>query len=137
MKKSKHNTKSKHESVSKIAKNTPKAILLVVLCTFLTSTGQILWKIGANNVGTVSSILSNWPLLLGYLAYGLGAGLLVGSLKYGDLSMLYPFISLSFVWVNIASIFLFGEYISVLNWLGITAILVGVSLIGYGSSKCN
>ena len=127
--------KNKHDIKQKTAKNTPKAILLVILCTFLTSTGQILWKYGASNVGTVSSILNNWPLLLGYLVYGLGAGLLVGSLKYGDLSMIYPFLSLSFVWVNIASIFLFGEFVSIINWLGVSAILVGVSLIGYGSSK--
>ena len=132
-----HSKKSSQDITSKstTVKNTPKAILLVILCTFLTSTGQILWKLGANNMSSAATIFHNWPLLLGYLVYGLGAGLLIGSLKYGDLSMLYPFVSLSFVWVNIASIFIFGEFVSILNWVGITSILIGVSLIGYGSSK--
>ena len=74
-------------------------------------------------------------MILGFVCYGLGAILLIIALKYGDLSLIYPFIALSFVWVNIASIFLFGEFISTINWIGIAAIMLGVSLIGYGGSK--
>jgi len=118
-----------------VKKNTFKAIILVILCTLLTSSGQVVWKYASNNISSVNSIFHNWPLLIGYLLYGLGAIILIGSLKYGDLSILYPFIALSFVWVNIASILLFGEHVNLLNWLGILAILLGVGLVGKGSKE--
>jgi multidrug transporter EmrE-like cation transporter len=112
-----------------------KPILLVVLCTLFTSSGQILWKLGAGNLNSFIEIITNIPLIMGFVCYGLGAILLIISLKYGELSLIYPFIALSFIWVNLASIFLFGEFIAVINWVGIAAIMLGVSLIGYGGSK--
>src|SRR3989339_322802 len=80
-------------------------------------------------------ILINIPLWIGFICYGLGSLLMILALKYGDLSLVYPFIALSFVWVNILSIIFFSEHVKILNWLGITAIIIGVSLIGYGSSR--
>ncbi|MGV8150725.1 MAG: EamA family transporter [Candidatus Woesearchaeota archaeon] len=112
-----------------------KAILLVITCTLFTSIGQILMKMGAAKTGSFFDVITNVPLILGFLSYGIGAVLLIISLKYGELSLVYPFIALSFIWVSILSIYLFNEHVSVWNWLGLTAILIGVSLIGYGSSK--
>ena len=128
------------KKISKIHKTplhrTPlKVIFMVILCTLFTSSGQILWKLGSASVEGVSSFILNPLLLLGFVCYGLGAGLLIIALKYGELSVLYPFIALSFIWVNVFSIFIFGELISIVNWLGILSILLGISLIGYGSGK--
>lgn len=110
-------------------------IFLVIICTLFTSSGQIFWKYASTNLDNFVSVITNIPLILGFVFYGLGAILLIIALKYGELSIIYPFIALSFVWVNIASLFLFGEFISVFNWLGIISIIAGVSLIGYGGSK--
>jgi len=112
-----------------------RAIFLVILCTIFTSTGQILWKIASKNLNSIHSIITNIPLIIGFICYALGAILLIISLKYGKLSILYPFVALSFIWVNIASIFIFKEVVSIYNWIGIFIIILGVSLIGYGSSK--
>jgi multidrug transporter EmrE-like cation transporter len=112
-----------------------KPILLVILCTLFTSSGQILWKLASKNLNSFTSIITNVPLIIGFVCYGVGAILLIISLKYGDLSLVYPFVALSFIWVSIASIFLFNEFISIINWTGIAAIMLGVSLIGYGGSK--
>jgi hypothetical protein len=49
--------------------------------------------------------------------------------------LVYPFVALSFIWVSIASIFIFGEIMLLINWIGIVAIILGVTIIGYGSSK--
>lgn len=116
-------------------KQNKKAILLIIICTIFTSIGQILMKIGSENTSSFLEIITNIPLILGFVSYGIGAVLLIISLKNGELSLVYPFIALSFIWVSILSIYLFNEHVSVLNWLGLTAILVGVSLIGYGSGK--
>ena len=67
--------------------------------------------------------------------YAIGAMLLIVALRDGELSVLYPIIALSFVWVTLISIFLFHEYVSAYNWVGVAAILLGVSLIGYGSKN--
>jgi multidrug transporter EmrE-like cation transporter len=119
----------------KAAHKALKPILLVILCTLFTSSGQILWKLASKNLNSFIGIITNIPLILGFIFYGVGAILLIISLKYGDLSLIYPFIALSFIWVNIASIFIFGEAISIINWMGIISIMLGVSLIGYGGSK--
>lgn len=112
-----------------------KPIILVILCTLFTSTGQILFKQSASHLDSFFEIITNIPLYAGFFFYALGAVLMIISLKYGDLSLVYPFIALSFVWVNIASIALFQELITMINWIGIFAIILGVSLIGYGSSR--
>lgn len=116
-------------------KNNKLAIILVIICTIFTSVGQILMKLGTAKTGSILEIITNVPLILGFVAYGVGAVLLIISLKYGELSLVYPFIALSFIWVSVASIYLFNEHVSIINWLGLTAILLGVSMIGYGSGK--
>ena len=126
-------TRTKQDTIS--IKSIAKPIIYVVLCTLFTATGQILWKLGAGNTSSIISIITNIPLLSGFVSYAIGAVLLILALKYADLSIVYPFIALSFIWVNIASIFIFKDQISVLNWLGILAIFVGVSMIGLGSRK--
>lgn len=115
--------------------NNLRPIILVTLCTIFTSAGQILFKVASKNLNSVDQIIINIPLWIGFICYGLGSLLMILALKYGDLSLVYPFIALSFVWVNVLSIIFFQEHVKILNWLGITAIIVGVSLIGYGSSK--
>ena len=64
----------------------------------VTAAGQLLFKFGLNRlVLTPIEMIMNYPLILGFLFYGLGAVLLIIALKYGELSVLYPVISLSFV----------------------------------------
>jgi multidrug transporter EmrE-like cation transporter len=118
------------------AHSTPMGIIaLVIVCTLLTSTGQIFLKLSSGSLVSFVSIFSNYYLWIGMAFYGLGALLLIIALKHGELSVLYPFIALSFVWVTILSIVLFHEHVSFHNWLGIASILAGVSCIGYGSGK--
>ena len=118
-----------------ISSSSLKAIFLVVLCTIMTSAGQVLWKLSTKNINSFFSAITNPLLILGFVCYGVGAVLLILALKRGNLSVLYPIVALSFVWVTIVSIFLFSENVNVYNWLGVLAILFGVSLIGYGSSR--
>jgi len=63
--------------------------------------------------------------------------ILVVSLKYGELSVLYPIIALSFVWVNIISFELLGESLNTFKWAGVSLIIIGVTCIGFGSKNEN
>ena len=111
-----------------------KPILIVIFCTIFTSAGQVFLKIGSNHITNLVSAF-NLSLIVGLILYAIGAILLIVALKYGDLSLIYPFIALSFVWVTILSIYLFHDKVFFINWVGILCILLGVSLIGQGGRK--
>ena len=48
--------------------------------------------------------ITSVPLFCGYFLYGLGAVLFTLALRDGELSVLYPVISLTYVWVAILSV---------------------------------
>lgn len=107
------------------------AIFLVILATLLTTTGQYFLKIGATKISDIQHIF-NTSLIIGLLIYGFAALLLILSLQRGELSLVYPFIALSFIWVTLVSRFFLQEVISFTQWFGIFAIVFGVSFIGFG-----
>lgn len=113
------------------------AILLVIFVTFLTSTGQILYKIGADRIiwEEIMSIVLNYHLMLGVAIYLISAVLLIIAFKGGELSVLYPFIATSYVWVNIFAAIVLNESLNFYKWLGVFVIIIGVSFIGWGSKQ--
>ncbi|MFH1064831.1 MAG: EamA/RhaT family transporter [Candidatus Woesearchaeota archaeon] len=117
-----------------MAHTRPWAIALVAFCTLLTAAGQLLFKLGLNAfVPTFWGVVTNYHLLLGFFMYGIGAILLVIALKYGELSVLYPVVALSFVWVLMLSVSFLDEPVGILRSVGVASILLGVSAIGKGS----
>jgi len=114
-----------------------QAIFLMFLCTIFTSTGQILWKLGLRNVsfGNMFSFF-NVPFILGFVFYGVGAMLMLVAFKSGELSILYPIIATSYVWVSLFSPMIFpSDSMNGLKWIGIGIIMISVCLLGYGSSR--
>jgi multidrug transporter EmrE-like cation transporter len=59
--------------------------------------------------------------------------LVVLALRGGQLSILYPIVALTFVWVAILSPMYFHDAISIPKIAGLTLIVAGVSFIGAGS----
>lgn len=117
-------------------KTQPWAIVLVLFITALTSSAQLLYKMGADRLSfDLLMLLSNWPLLLGMLIYGIGAVLLIIALKHGEVTILYPVIATSYIWVTLFSWILFGESISYLKLMGIISIVVGIVFISFGSKQ--
>jgi len=117
-------------------KTQPWAIFLVLFITALTSSAQLLYKIGADRLSwDLSQLIYNWPLLLGMVVYGMGAVLLIIALKHGEVTILYPVIATSYIWVALFSWILFGESISYLKLVGIISIVVGIVLISFGSKQ--
>jgi uncharacterized membrane protein len=60
--------------------------------------------------------------------------LFIPALKGGDLSVLYPFVALAYIWVSLLSVKFLGEKMNKFKWLGIALIIIGVSFIGIGSN---
>lgn len=116
-------------------KEVNKAVLLMIICTVFTSLAQLFLKSGVARINwSLLGIITNWVLVLGVIFYGLGALIMLFALKQGELSLLYPFLSLSYVWVPILSIFFLGEKLVLMQWLGIALIIIGASIIRRGAS---
>jgi multidrug transporter EmrE-like cation transporter len=111
-------------------------VLLVCFCTLLGATAQILMKFGMTNFKLQPmALLTNFPLIAGYALYGLFTLLLVIALREGELSMLYPIISLGYVWVTGLSYFIFHDQLNTPKSIGITSIMIGVAVLGQGGKK--
>ncbi|MBI2138448.1 EamA family transporter [Candidatus Woesearchaeota archaeon] len=111
------------------------AMLLMLLTTVLTSAAQLLYKAGSASLSfDILSILANIPLLAGLALYALGAVLMIKAFKAGEVTVLYPIVATSYIWVSLFSIPLFGEKISSLQWSGILAVVIGVVIISRSSN---
>ena len=107
---------------------------LIVVGGFVGSFAPILLKLGMNTVHrhNLAQSFFNKYLIAGLFIYALSYIMSIPALKGGDLSILYPLLALSYIWVSIFSIFLLSEKMNRIKWLGIFLIIVGVSLIGLG-----
>lgn len=112
-------------------------MLLVFCCTVLGAAAQVLIKTGANALphpSVLQMATSPW-LLSGYCLYGMSTVLLVLALRHGQLSLLYPVISLTYVWVTILSVVVFHEVMNPYKVAGIVLIVMGVGVLGLGGKK--
>ena len=115
-----------------------RALLMVTSCTIIGAFAQLLIKSGANtlpghlsfDVASLLAIVTNIKVIAGYSLYGINTLLLVLALRHAELSILYPIIALTYVWVSLLSIFVLHEN---MNWdraIGIALIVFGVAVIG-------
>tara|TARA_Y100001968_G_scaffold331261_1_gene385359 strand:+ start:5065 stop:5415 length:351 start_codon:yes stop_codon:yes gene_type:complete len=109
------------------------SIFLACICTIFTSSGQYFLKIGADSFDDEIKSFLNIYLFAGLFLYVIGGILLILALGKGDLSLVYPLISLSFVWVFLISFFILNEAISLVNWFGLLTIISGVIMVGNSS----
>jgi drug/metabolite transporter (DMT)-like permease len=121
---------------------------MVIGCTLFAAVAQVLMKFGmAHSMPTlrpgepatwlplVSVLATDAPLILGFAAHSMYALLLILALRDGELSMLFPIISLSYVWVSLLSMYFFHEPMNVWKALGILLVIGGVGLLGRASSR--
>lgn len=113
-----------------------KSIILVFACTILGTIAQILMKTGMEHFKLEPvALLTNIPLICGYVLYGVNTVMLVMALREGELSVLYPIIALTYVWVTLVSYIRLHEPPNVYKNVGVTAIILGVIVIGRAGRK--
>lgn len=106
----------------------------LLLCTVLIAVAQLTLKMGVSRLEpSVSGFFNDAPLIIGAVLYLLTALFFVHVLKKIELSIAYPIMSLSFVWVAILSIIFLKESLGLFGWLGIILVMAGVSAIGRGN----
>jgi multidrug transporter EmrE-like cation transporter len=113
-----------------------KSILLVFACTILGTLAQLLMKTGMEHFKPEPmALLTNLPLVAGYALYGINTVMLVLALREGELSVLYPIIALTYVWVTLVSYIRLHEPPNIYKNIGVMAIIAGVIVIGRGGRK--
>jgi len=108
----------------------------MIFVTFLTSIAQLFYKFGADKLEfNIINIITNYFLIAGIFIYAVAAILFIIGLKYGEVTILYPIIATSYIWVNLLSKYFLNEELNLFKWIGILFIFAGVSLISFKSRK--
>ena len=107
----------------------------LIQCAFLAA-GQIFLKFGLEKIDKFSWTLkffkeffTNWWLLSSGLSMVAATIVWFYLLKHNDLSLVYPLISMSYVFGTIAAIYFFHETVSPVRWLGVLFIMIGVAFL--------
>jgi multidrug transporter EmrE-like cation transporter len=108
-------------------------MLLVFTASVIGSFGAVFLKMGAARLnGSVMSFV-NSRLLIGITMY-LGSSVFYAfGIKGGQLSVLYPMVSLGYIWTLLWSKLFFDEPLTRVKFYGLGLILLGVFFVGLGS----
>lgn len=110
------------------------SIALMFLCTGFTSIAQVFYKFGANKLEfNFHALITNYYILAGLVLYAIGAVIMILAFKGGEVSVLYPVVATSYIWVTLLSLYFFHEAINIFRWIGVSVILLGIIFIGIGS----
>src|SRR5260370_1048452 len=133
-----------------------RAVFIVVACTLIGALAQVLIKLGAARlehtglIATAIGIFTIPALFAGYCLYGVFTVLLVFALRHAELSILYPVIALSYVWVTLTSVLFpmvslgyvctllwsrlfFHEKLTGTKFAGVGLILLGIVCMSFGN----
>ena len=112
------------------------SMALVSFGSFLGSFGAVFLKAGALRLELkVRSLLRNWQLAAGIFFFCFSSIFFVLGLRDGELSVLYPMVSLGYVWTLFWSRLFFGERLTATKFAGLALILLGVVMVGLGTDR--
>ncbi|MDD5383087.1 MAG: EamA family transporter [Candidatus Margulisbacteria bacterium] len=112
--------------------------LIVITSILLAVAGQLLMKKGMLAFGAfpVSQLLTkvipmflNPWVFIGFVCFGLSSIFWLVVLSRLELSLVYPMVSVAYVLVALVSWLVFKENVTLVRWLGVLVIMVGVFLI--------
>jgi drug/metabolite transporter (DMT)-like permease len=108
------------------------SMLLVLAASVIGSLGAVLLKMGAERLRHGFRNIFNLKLA-GGVALFLGSSVfyLLG-IRRGEISVLFPMVSLGYIWTLVWSKLIFDEPFTRLKFVGLALILVGVVFVGLG-----
>ncbi len=117
-------------------KTDTSAIISVSIAALLAAFGQVLYKLAITKSHDDLLLVIQSPLLYaGLFVYGISAFLMITSLRKGELSTIFPFMSSTFIWVSILSKVILKEAFPPLRWAGVFVIFAGLIILGFGGGK--
>jgi drug/metabolite transporter (DMT)-like permease len=110
-----------------------KSMLLVFAASVVGSFGAVFLKLGSAKVTNSIWSFINPQLALGVSLF-LGSSVFYGlGIRGGQLSVLYPMVSLGYIWTLLWSKLFFKEVLTRQKFMGLGLILLGVFFVGLGS----
>ncbi len=112
----------------------PSAMALVLFGSLIGSIGAAFLKAGAIVLTRHwTSLVYNWKLFLGVFMYLLSSVFFIMGIARGELSVLYPMVSLGYICTLAWSRIFFHEKITSTKLAGVGLILVGIVMMNLGS----
>jgi multidrug transporter EmrE-like cation transporter len=109
-------------------------MLLVLLASFVGSFGAVFLKSGAGKLHRqLRTLILNWRLAVGVGFYLLSSYFFVLGVRRGELTVLYPMVSLGYVWTLLWSRLFFQESMTRGKFFGIGLVLAGIVLLSLGN----
>jgi multidrug transporter EmrE-like cation transporter len=114
---------------------TPVSSMALVLGgSVIGSVGAVFLKSGAHALGRHwSSLLFNWRLAVGVATYLASSVLFVKGMANGELSVLFPMVSLGYICTLAWSSLFFHETVTKVKLYGVGLILTGIVFLSLGS----
>ena len=113
---------------------TPVSSMVMVLgASFIGSFGAAFLKAGADRLHRdIWSLFTNWRLAAGVVFFLSSSLLYLRGIKEGELTILYPMVSLGYVWTLVWSRLFFGEPFTRTKLYGLLLILLGIVFLALG-----
>lgn len=111
-------------------------MLAMGFAAFLGAVGQLMLKLGSDSAGsmTVRTLLTTGYFYVFALTYGVAVLINIWAYQQGGkMSIIYPMISLSYIFAALLAWKVLGESISPFTWVGTCVIVSGIAIIGYGA----
>jgi len=109
----------------------------MVVAAFFGACGQIMLNKGSKILElSLLALITNWYLWGFAFFYGLGVIINIAGYKFGGkVSVIYPVISLSYIFAAFLAWKFLGESINSWTWGGTVIIMLGVAVIGFGATQ--
>lgn len=109
------------------------SMLLVLVASFVGSFGAVFLKLGSAKLHGGFWKIFNLQLAIGVTLFMGSSFFFVAGIRHGQLSVLYPMVSLGYVWTLVWSKIFFKEAFTRQKFAGLGLILLGVFFVGMGS----
>jgi undecaprenyl phosphate-alpha-L-ara4N flippase subunit ArnE len=112
------------------------SILLVFGASFIGSIGAVFLKSGADRLHRdIRSLFTNWRLAAGVATFVGSSLLYLKGIKHGELTVLFPMVSLGYLWTLLWARLFFGEPFTRSKFAGLGLIGFGILLLALGSNR--
>lgn len=108
-------------------------MLLVLVASFIGSFGAVFLKSGSEKLRIGLRHFINPRLAAGVAMYLISTVFFIVAIRDGELTVLYPLVSLGYVWTLLWSRLFFKEPFTRFKFVGLALILTGVFFIGLGN----
>lgn len=109
-------------------------MLLVLLASFIGSFGAVFLKAASRRFTfNIRVLLTNYWLMAGVVMYLLSSYFFVLGVRKGELTILYPMVSLGYIWTLFWSRLFFGEPLTRNKFAGLGMIIGGIILLQLGN----